>query len=194
MKGCGSTAWIPPSSSAARSRTASADDGCTIHRVEGTTNETFPHGIRRSCNLVVRRIHHAADTRASACASCRPVQTCRRSVQEHRPAEGYAGRPVVAGDAVHVVVPGSGMRLLSRGGQDGTGRQGGEENRPRDDGHSVFTQGAIWGIDSFDQWGVELGKLLAVQIIPELESETEPELAHDSSTNVLIRRYRSLKS
>ena len=60
--------------------------------------------------------------------------------------------------------------------------------------HSVFTQGAIWGIDSFDQWGVELGKLLAVQIIPELESETEPELAHDSSTNVLIRRYRSLKS
>jgi len=59
--------------------------------------------------------------------------------------------------------------------------------------HSVFTQGTIWGIDSFDQWGVELGKVLAVQIIPELTSETEPELAHDSSTNALIRRYRSLK-
>jgi glucose-6-phosphate isomerase len=59
--------------------------------------------------------------------------------------------------------------------------------------HSVFTQGAVWGIDSFDQWGVELGKVLAVQIIPELESRTEPELAHDSSTNALIRRYRSLK-
>jgi glucose-6-phosphate isomerase len=60
--------------------------------------------------------------------------------------------------------------------------------------HSVFTQGTVWGIDSFDQWGVELGKVLAVQIIPELESGTEPELAHDSSTNALIRRYRSLKS
>jgi glucose-6-phosphate isomerase len=59
--------------------------------------------------------------------------------------------------------------------------------------HSVFTQGTIWGIDSFDQWGVELGKVLAAAIIPELESETEPELAHDSSTNALIRRYRSLK-
>jgi glucose-6-phosphate isomerase len=59
--------------------------------------------------------------------------------------------------------------------------------------HSVFTQGTIWGIDSFDQWGVELGKVLAVQIIPELTSATEPELAHDSSTNALIRRYRSLK-
>jgi glucose-6-phosphate isomerase len=59
--------------------------------------------------------------------------------------------------------------------------------------HSVFTQGTIWGIDSFDQWGVELGKVLAVQIIPELESAAEPELAHDSSTNALIRRYRSLK-
>jgi glucose-6-phosphate isomerase len=56
--------------------------------------------------------------------------------------------------------------------------------------HSVFTQGAIWGIDSFDQWGVELGKVLAVAIIPELESEVEPELRHDSSTNALIRRYR----
>jgi len=56
--------------------------------------------------------------------------------------------------------------------------------------HSVFTQGAIWGIDSFDQWGVELGKVLAVAIIPELEAEAEPELSHDSSTNALIRRYR----
>jgi glucose-6-phosphate isomerase len=60
--------------------------------------------------------------------------------------------------------------------------------------HSVFTQGAIWNIDSFDQWGVELGKVLATQIIPELESESEPELAHDSSTNALIRRYRALKA
>jgi glucose-6-phosphate isomerase len=60
--------------------------------------------------------------------------------------------------------------------------------------HSVFTQGAVWGIDSFDQWGVELGKVLAVQIIPELTSETEPELEHDSSTNALIRRYRALKT
>jgi glucose-6-phosphate isomerase len=59
--------------------------------------------------------------------------------------------------------------------------------------HSVFTQGAIWGIDSFDQWGVELGKVLAVAIIPELESEGEPELRHDSSTNALIRRYRRLR-
>jgi glucose-6-phosphate isomerase len=57
--------------------------------------------------------------------------------------------------------------------------------------HSVFTQGAIWGIDSFDQWGVELGKVLAVAIIPELESDSEPDLRHDSSTNALIRRYRS---
>ena len=56
--------------------------------------------------------------------------------------------------------------------------------------HSVFTQGAIWGIDSFDQWGVELGKVLAVAIIPELEAEVEPKLRHDSSTNALIRRYR----
>jgi glucose-6-phosphate isomerase len=60
--------------------------------------------------------------------------------------------------------------------------------------HSVFTQGAVWDIDSFDQWGVELGKVLAVQIIPELTSETEPELEHDSSTNALIRRYRALKA
>ena len=59
--------------------------------------------------------------------------------------------------------------------------------------HSVFTQGTIWGIDSFDQWGVELGKVLAVAIIPELESGTEPTLTHDSSTNTLIRRYRTLK-
>ncbi len=59
--------------------------------------------------------------------------------------------------------------------------------------HSVFTQGTIWGIDSFDQWGVELGKVLAVAIIPELESASEPDLTHDSSTNALIRRYRTLK-
>ncbi len=58
--------------------------------------------------------------------------------------------------------------------------------------HSVFTQGIIWGIDSFDQWGVELGKVLAQRIIPELESKVEPNLAHDSSTNNLIRRYRRL--
>jgi glucose-6-phosphate isomerase len=56
--------------------------------------------------------------------------------------------------------------------------------------HSVFTQGTVWQIDSFDQWGVELGKVLAQRIIPELESEEEPELDHDSSTNALIRRYR----
>ncbi|MGI8336730.1 glucose-6-phosphate isomerase [Actinomadura scrupuli] len=59
--------------------------------------------------------------------------------------------------------------------------------------HSVFTQGTIWGIDSFDQWGVELGKVLAGRIAPELEADAEPKLAHDSSTNVLIRRYRRLK-
>jgi glucose-6-phosphate isomerase len=58
--------------------------------------------------------------------------------------------------------------------------------------HIVFTQGAIWNIDSFDQWGVELGKVLAQRIIPELESISEPKLAHDSSTNNLIRRYRSV--
>jgi glucose-6-phosphate isomerase len=56
--------------------------------------------------------------------------------------------------------------------------------------HSVFTQGAIWGIDSFDQWGVELGKVLAKRIVPELTTEGEPDLSHDSSTNALIRRYR----
>jgi glucose-6-phosphate isomerase len=60
--------------------------------------------------------------------------------------------------------------------------------------HSVFTQGAIWDIDSFDQWGVELGKVLAKAIIPQLESEAEPQLGHDSSTNALIRRYRALKA
>jgi glucose-6-phosphate isomerase len=60
--------------------------------------------------------------------------------------------------------------------------------------HSVFTQGVIWGIDSFDQWGVELGKQLAKRIIPELTSSTQPKLSHDSSTNALIQRYRSLKS
>jgi glucose-6-phosphate isomerase len=59
--------------------------------------------------------------------------------------------------------------------------------------HSVFTQGVIWGIDSFDQWGVELGKALAQRIIPELECEPEPELDHDSSTNALIRRYRLMR-
>jgi glucose-6-phosphate isomerase len=59
--------------------------------------------------------------------------------------------------------------------------------------HSVFTQGTIWGVDSFDQWGVELGKVLAVAIIPELEASSEPVLAHDSSTNALITLYRSLK-
>ncbi|MGO9018839.1 MAG: glucose-6-phosphate isomerase [Syntrophobacteraceae bacterium] len=59
--------------------------------------------------------------------------------------------------------------------------------------HSVFTQSAIWNIDSFDQWGVELGKALAQRIIPELEGPEEPQLSHDSSTNTLIRRYRKLK-
>ena len=59
--------------------------------------------------------------------------------------------------------------------------------------HSVFTQGIIWQVDSFDQWGVELGKVLAQRIIPELESATEPKLSHDSSTNNLIRRYRKMK-
>jgi glucose-6-phosphate isomerase len=60
--------------------------------------------------------------------------------------------------------------------------------------HSVFTQGTIWSIDSFDQWGVELGKVLAQRIVPELGAATEPKLTHDSSTNALIRRYRKLKS
>jgi glucose-6-phosphate isomerase len=60
--------------------------------------------------------------------------------------------------------------------------------------HSVFTQGAIWNINPFDQWGVELGKALAQAIVPELESQAEPALAHDSSTNSLIRRYRRMRS
>jgi glucose-6-phosphate isomerase len=59
--------------------------------------------------------------------------------------------------------------------------------------HNVFTQGTIWNVDSFDQWGVELGKVLAQRIVPELESKSEPNLGHDSSTNNLIRRYRKLK-
>jgi glucose-6-phosphate isomerase len=59
--------------------------------------------------------------------------------------------------------------------------------------HSVFTQGTIWQIDSFDQWGVELGKVLAERIIPELKNAGEPPLKHDSSTNALIRHYRSIK-
>ncbi|MGH9028502.1 MAG: glucose-6-phosphate isomerase, partial [Acidimicrobiales bacterium] len=60
--------------------------------------------------------------------------------------------------------------------------------------HSVFTQGTIWSIDSFDQWGVELGKVMAKQIVPELEASSERQLAHDPSTNALIRRYRALKA
>ena len=60
--------------------------------------------------------------------------------------------------------------------------------------HSVFTQGVVWGINSFDQWGVELGKVLAQRIVPELESDAEPELSHDSSTNSLIRRCRGGQS
>ena len=59
--------------------------------------------------------------------------------------------------------------------------------------HAVFTQGVIWNIDSFDQWGVELGKVLAKRITPELQAKEEPELKHDSSTNTLIKRYRALK-
>ena len=59
--------------------------------------------------------------------------------------------------------------------------------------HKIFTQGAIWDVNSFDQWGVELGKVLAQRIIGELESAAEPDLKHDSSTNALIRRYRELK-
>ena len=60
--------------------------------------------------------------------------------------------------------------------------------------HSVFTQGAIWDIDSFDQWGVELGKVLAQRIVPELESPEEPRPAHDTSTDALIRRYRKMRA
>src|SRR5213078_4769911 len=59
--------------------------------------------------------------------------------------------------------------------------------------HYVFTQGVVWNIDSFDQWGVELGKVLAQRIVPELESPAEPPLAHDNSTNRLIRHYRKMK-
>ena len=59
--------------------------------------------------------------------------------------------------------------------------------------HNVFTQGVIWDIDPFDQWGVELGKTLATAIIPELEAADEPDLQHDSSTNALIRRYRAMR-
>jgi glucose-6-phosphate isomerase len=59
--------------------------------------------------------------------------------------------------------------------------------------HKVFVQGTIWHINSFDQWGVELGKVLAQRIVPELESKTEPKLTHDSSTSTLIRRYRQSK-
>jgi glucose-6-phosphate isomerase len=59
--------------------------------------------------------------------------------------------------------------------------------------HIVFTQGVIWNVNSFDQWGVELGKVLAQRIVPELEAKTTPKLGHDSSTNNLIRRYRRLK-
>jgi glucose-6-phosphate isomerase len=59
--------------------------------------------------------------------------------------------------------------------------------------HCVFTQGTIWGINPFDQWGVELGKVLAMRIVPELESAADPQLAHDNSTNNLIRRYRKMK-
>ncbi len=59
--------------------------------------------------------------------------------------------------------------------------------------HSVFTQGVIWNVDSFDQWGVELGKVLAQRIIPELESKQNVDLEHDSSTNNLIQRYRNIR-
>jgi glucose-6-phosphate isomerase len=59
--------------------------------------------------------------------------------------------------------------------------------------HSIFTQGVIWDIDAFDQWGVEPGKVLAGRIVPELESETVPDFKHDSPTNALIRRYRAMR-
>jgi glucose-6-phosphate isomerase len=59
--------------------------------------------------------------------------------------------------------------------------------------HSVFVQGAIWGIDSFDQWGVELGKQLANKLIPQLQEREDPDLEHDNSTNALIRRYRAAR-
>ncbi|HET9953116.1 MAG TPA: hypothetical protein VFQ61_01360, partial [Polyangiaceae bacterium] len=60
--------------------------------------------------------------------------------------------------------------------------------------HKVFVQGSIWGINSFDQWGVELGKVLAKRVAPELSAAAEPALAHDSSTNTLIRRYRARRN
>jgi glucose-6-phosphate isomerase len=60
--------------------------------------------------------------------------------------------------------------------------------------HSVFTQAAVWGINAFDQWGVELGKVLAQRIVPELQSKAEPALTHDGSTNALISRYRRMKA
>jgi glucose-6-phosphate isomerase len=60
--------------------------------------------------------------------------------------------------------------------------------------HNVFTQGTVWNIDSYDQWGVELGKVLAQRIIPELDAATEPKLAHDGSTNALIRRFRARRA
>ena len=59
--------------------------------------------------------------------------------------------------------------------------------------HKVFTQGAVWDIDSFDQWGVELGKVLATRIVDELEATAPPALTHDPSTNALIRRYRGMR-
>jgi glucose-6-phosphate isomerase len=59
--------------------------------------------------------------------------------------------------------------------------------------HIVFTQGVIWNLDSFDQWGVELGKVLAQRIVPELESAVAPDLSHDSSTNALIEHYRAAR-
>ena len=59
--------------------------------------------------------------------------------------------------------------------------------------HKVFTQGWIWNVNSFDQWGVELGKVLANRIVPQLRSEAEPALAHDGSTNALVRRYRRFR-
>jgi glucose-6-phosphate isomerase len=57
--------------------------------------------------------------------------------------------------------------------------------------HAVFVQGVVWGVNPYDQWGVELGKVLANRIVPELEAAAEPELGHDTSTNALIRRYRA---
>ena len=96
--------------------------------------------------------------------------------------------------------PERGRSAPSDGGQPALEHDPGRPAHPRSLGslvalyeHSVFTQGAVWGIDSFDQWGVELGKALARRIVPELQAEAEPELAHDSSTNALIRRYRAAR-